>query len=185
VRQTSHLEPAEDDGINSDGPPSPKVKQQHRLARGVVRQDGYCEVAVHIPGREGKGAHRSPTGKGKFEAGSECEDDAFLGPEKSVQSFDRRSEGAGSEGGASFVGSMADGMSEAGGSGIEPSSVTTGAMGHEEDLAVDMRCAAAGRGQAPGAGGDIRLHIVNHQRRHGSRCGSTVVATKGLLQHLP
>jgi hypothetical protein len=44
--------------------------------------------------------------------------------------------------GFSDLGSMADGMSDAG-SGIE-STTAAGAMGHDEELAVDMRCVLPG-----------------------------------------
>lgn len=148
VRQASKLEYDEDDdGDTGPSPPHRKAQQQHhagpmhRLVTGHSLPTGDA-VAVHLhaPGHEGKGPHRPPTGKGKYDGaeddGSDDGSDDY-GKGARVSLPDRRTDDAGSNAASSFVGSMADGMSDAG-SGME-STVTAGAMGHDEDLAVDMR----------------------------------------------
>lgn len=125
--------------------PSPKRKgpQQSRLGRMQpgAASDDYADGVVHmrVPvhnASAGKDTFR-PTGKSMFDESDSEDYGAPSGPRFGPDS--RASGGAGSDAGESHVGSMADGLSDAG-SGIE-SSVAAGGMGHDEvELAVDMRC---------------------------------------------
>jgi hypothetical protein len=145
VRQASKLEYNEDDEDTKPSSPHRKGQQQHhigsRLAAGHSLPSGDAVAAVHLhaPGHQGKGTHRSPTGKGKYDGADDEDEDASedFGKGACISLPDRRTDDAGSDAASSFVGSMAHGMSDAG-SGID-STVTAGAMGHDEDLAVDMR----------------------------------------------
>lgn len=146
MRQASKLEYNDDDGESEPSSPHRKGQQQHhpgsKLAAGHSLPTGDAVVSVHLhaPGHQGKGPNRSPTEKGKYDGADDNDDDDAsedFGKGVRMSLPDRRTDDAGSDAASSFVGSMADGMSDAG-SGID-STVTAGAMGHDEDLAVDMR----------------------------------------------
>lgn len=128
VRQTSNLEPLDDDD-DPDELLSPRKKGAQPSRFGRAQPDADGAVHVHIP------AHHASAGKDTFKGmpeGSESEG----GPEAAARY--PAGSGAGSmPDGMSDVGSLADGMSDAG-SSIESTAV--GAMGHDEELAVDMRC---------------------------------------------
>lgn len=131
VRQASHLERFDNEDPDEI---SPRQKQHSKFGHGRFNQDGDAEVAVHMPG-----LGKSPGGKGKFaDAYSDDDGGAPTMPSRGMPWLQGRpSDGAGSDAAESFVGSMADGMSDIG-SGID-SAVSAGAMGHEEELAVDTR----------------------------------------------
>jgi hypothetical protein len=138
VRQASNLD-AYDENDSPDESPKRQSPQRSRLGQSHPDADG--EVHMRIP------VHHASVGKDTFRAANKAmhsddgsdEDGSPLakGMPPRFAPDRRTSGGAGSEAGESFAGSMADGMSDAG-SGIE-SSVAAGGMGHDEELAVDMR----------------------------------------------
>jgi hypothetical protein len=130
VRQASHLDKYDAD--SPDEAHSPKHTQQSHFGR-LRSEDVDGDVAVQLPG-----FGRSPAGKPKWAKYDDVHSDDDASMDKGVPPMpDRYSDNAGSDAAQSFVGSMADGMSDAG-SEIE-TAVSAGAMGHEEELAVDTR----------------------------------------------
>lgn len=135
VRQASKLQGSQGDS-GSDGSQSPQHKspQHHRAGHSrhdPTEADAHCAVRLHAPGSRSKG---------KFdEVGSQTDEgaDSMRDPITPKAQSGRFSENGGDDA-ASFAGSMADGGMSDAGSGVE-SSMATGAVGHEEDLAVDMR----------------------------------------------
>lgn len=130
VRQASHL--GNFDADSPDEPPSPKQRQQSRFGL-PHSEDGVGDVAVHFPG-----FGRSPAGKPKWAKADDVHSDDDASMDEGMPPMPgKRLDNAGSDAAESFVGSMADGMSDVG-SGID-SAVSARAMGHEEELAVDIR----------------------------------------------
>jgi len=142
VRQASHLDAPEEDG-SPDDPPSPRHKgRQHRTGHNHAIPEADAEVAVHvnIPGQRLK-VGQLPPSKDKHTAMASEDESDDLPNRPSMIAY--RSAEVGSEAGSSFAGSMADGMGESGGSGIDPAESALVA-GHEDDLAVDTRCGGPG-----------------------------------------
>jgi hypothetical protein len=154
VRMASRLHvPADEEG----GFEEADARQQHGRSR--PRGDGTVAVRISRPQlttpghaaspRSGKAAGDAPGKGGKggtaygSESGDDNEDDA---PHRraGLQAPAAAGSDGGSEGGVgSFHGSMMDdGASEMGASDVGGSSAA-GGLGHEEDLAVDMRCVGA------------------------------------------
>ena len=135
VRTASNLDAPEEDDLSHDEPPMSKRKgAQSRFGPGAD-----AVVAVHLKPFSNK--QHLPRKSKYFDASDdddyEQDEEAPLTPGLQHVQSDRLTDGGGSEAASSFAGSMADGMSESGASGIDACGSAAG--GHEDDLAVDTR----------------------------------------------